>query len=188
MRKANAGFTTMELLVVLAILGILAIIAVPTLMNELPRYRLKKAANELYANMQRARMGAIKDNHNWAIVFDTSVSPGRYFICSEDVDDDGWDGPAVMGGDDALVKAVNLSDYLSGVDFGHGTADDDIPGNGAVPADDITYGSDVLVFNSRGTGSAGYVYLENNRDDAYGVGTRSSGVILLREWRNGAWQ
>jgi prepilin-type N-terminal cleavage/methylation domain-containing protein len=183
MRKADAGFTTMELLVVLGILGILAVIAVPTLMNELPRYRLKKAANELYGNMQRARMGAIKDNHDWAIAFDPGASPGRYFIYSEDVDDDGWDGD-----DDTLVKVVNLSDYLSGVDFGHGTAGDDIPGNGAAPADDITYGSDDLVFNSRGTGSAGYVYLENNQGDAFGVGTRSSGVILLREWRNGAWE
>ena len=183
MRKSSSGFTTMELLITLAVLGILVAIAVPALVNEMPRYRLKKAANELYANMQRARMGAIKDNHDWAIVFDSGVSPGRYFIYSEDMDDDGWDGD-----DDTLLKTVNLSDYLSGVDFGHGTASNDIPGNGAAPADDITYGSDVLVFNTRGTCNAGYVYLQNNRGDAFAVGTRSSGVILLREWRNGAWQ
>jgi type II secretion system protein H len=161
MRKAKAGFTTMELLVVLAILGILAIIAVPTLMNELPRYRLKKAANELYGNMQRARMGAIKENQSWTVTFSAS---GYSFG----------------------THTVNFADYKSGVGYGNGNAGDAIGAGFGV--DYITYNSKSLVFNSRGTGSAGYVYLQNNQGDAFAVGTLSSGVIILREWHNGAWQ
>jgi hypothetical protein len=46
----------------------------------------------------------------------------------------------------------------------------------------------VAVFNPRGTGSAGYVYLQNEKNTTYAVGTRSSGVILLRKWRGSEWQ
>jgi hypothetical protein len=138
--------------------------------------------------MQLTKMGAIKANADWAIVFDTGVTPGRYFICSDD-NGDGWDGPAEMGGNDVVERTVNLADYESGVDYGHGNATDDIPGGGAPPADDITYGSDVAVFNPRGTGSGGYVYLENSKNTTtYGAGTRTSGVILLRKWTGAAWE
>jgi hypothetical protein len=45
----------------------------------------------------------------------------------------------------------------------------------------------VAVFNSRGTGSAGYVYLANSDGTAYAAGTRSSGVVLLRKWNGSGW-
>ena len=172
------GFTLIELLITFVILGIATAIAIPGFARWLPGYRLKSASSELYANMQFAKMGAVRDNADWAVVFDTGSN--SYRICSDDGGDGDW-----KDGDEVEEKTVNLTNYESGVGYGPGSATDDIPKNGAPPADNITYGSDVAVFNPRGTGSGGYVYLQNNKNTTtYGVGTRTSGVILLRKWND----
>ncbi|RLB14646.1 MAG: prepilin-type cleavage/methylation domain-containing protein, partial [Deltaproteobacteria bacterium] len=75
------GFTLIEFLVTFVILGILTAIAIPGFARWLPNYRLKSAARDVYSNMQLAKMGAIKANADWAIVFDTGAS--RYLICSD---------------------------------------------------------------------------------------------------------
>ncbi len=185
MRK-QAGFTVMELLTVVAIIGVLAGMAISSGIDWLPRHRLKSAANDLFSNMQRAKMMAIKENSDWAVVFDSAVSPGRYFVCSDPGVDGVWDGGPALGGDDSVNRTITLDSYGSGVDFGHGNVTDDVPGNGAAPGDDISYNPDRVVFNSVGTGSAGYVYLDNDQNDSYAVGTLSSGVIRSLRW-SGTW-
>lgn len=167
----------MEILVILSILAVLATIAIPTFSVWLPNYRLKTAARDLYSNLQMAKMGAVNKNGDWAVILDRTSSPGRYSIVSGRGDDGVWDGPE---GDDPIEKTVDLAGY-EGVRYGHGNASEKIGGGGFV--DDITYTNNVAVFNPRGTCSAGYVYLQNERNTAYAVGTRSSGVILLRKWR-----
>lgn len=188
MTKNDAGFTLAELIIILAIIGILTAVSVPGFINWLPGYRLRNAARDLYGNMQLAKVKAVQSNSDWAVVFDNSVSPGRYQICSDDGVNDVWDGDASIGGDDSCLKTVNLSNYSSDVDFGPGDATDDIPAGASAIGDTITYGSDVAVFNPRGMGSAGYVYLDNNRNAAWGVGSFSSGVIVIRMWTGSDWQ
>lgn len=182
----RGGFSVIELLVAFVVLGIVAAIAIPGFSRWLPDYRLKSAARNLYSDMQLAKMGAIRANANWAIVFDPGVTPGRYSVCSDDGPNDSWDGPAAMGGDDVAEKTVDLAYYKSDVDYGHGNATSPV---GAGWDDDITYGANVAVFNSRGTCNAGYVYLENSKNTTtYAAGTRSSGVIRLLKWNGAAWE
>jgi prepilin-type N-terminal cleavage/methylation domain-containing protein len=177
------GFSLIELLILIAILGVLAGIAVPGFSVLLPDYRLRSAARDLQSNMQLAKIGAIKANSNWAIVFDPGVTPGRYYLCSDPGGNGTWEGP---GSDDTVEKIIDLARYESGVDYGHGNAGSPI---GATFDNEITYGNDVLVFRPRATADDGYVYLQNSKNtNAYGVGTRISGVVLLRKWNGAAWE
>ena len=174
------GFTLIELLVTFVILGIVTAIAIPGFARWLPNYRLKSAARDVYSNMQLAKMGAIKANADWAIVFDTGAS--RYLICSDKGADGSWSNTA----DNTTEKTIILSDYESGVDYGHGNATKNATTTGgALPGDDISYNSNVAVFNSRGLCGGGYVYIENDKNTStYAVGTRTSGVIRLLKWNS----
>jgi len=174
----------MELLTVVAIIGVIAGLAIASGIEWMPRHRLKSAANDLFSNMQRAKMGAIKEHSDWAIVFDTSVSPGRYAICSDDGADDTWDG-GFSGGDDPTTgtQVVNLANYSSGVDFGHGNA---TAPKGSAFGTDVTY---TVVFNAAGfiDPPSRYNYLENKDGDTYCVGGLTSGVINSFQWTSGGW-
>ena len=120
--------------------------------------------------MQFAKMGAIKENRDWSIVFDDSVSPGKYDV-----------GPVGSPAE----RTIDLTDYGSNVDYGHGIAASPI--EGAFEADDITYNSNTLIFNARGTCTQGYVYLENSRQHSYAVGTRASGIIRMKRSTGSGW-
>jgi type IV fimbrial biogenesis protein FimT len=192
----ESGFSLIELITVIAVLAILAAIAVPTSPGLISNAKLRSAARDIYSNLQSAKLSAIKQNSDCAVVFDNGVSPGRYFICSSPGANGNWDGPPAMGGDDVVIKTINLANYGNNIDYGSGNATNDIPGGGAPPGDVITYAApaDVAVFSHTGTvvnaGVAGsYVYLANNRGSSYGVGTPSTaGVVVLRRWTGGGWE
>jgi len=180
------GFTLVEAMVVIAVIGIAVAVAAPNIVGGMPEYRLKRAARDLYSAMQSTKMGAIKNNTSWAIVFDPATS--RYLICS----DSGADGTWSTTADNTIVSTIPLPGYGSGVAYGYGAAGtkataaciSNPSGSGCPmsPGDEVSYNFNVLVFNSRGTGSGGYVYLQNNQSTSYAVGTRTSGAILLRKW------
>lgn len=171
------GFTLAELVLVVAIISILAAIAIPNFLNWLPNMRLRAAARDLYSNMQRIRSEAVKTNQDWAIVFNTANN--TYSICSSPGADGNWSTLA----DNTIVGAVNLAQSASGIGFGHGTIPE---GNSAAtpaanfPADNVSYNNNTLVFNSRGTCSAGYVYIQNQNNTVIAVGTQASGAVMLR--------
>ena len=177
MRK-KSGFTIIELIIVIAVLGILTAVGVPNFLSWLPKYRLKSATRDLYSNMQLAKLSAIKNNADWAIVFNKAAD--QYQVCSGRGPDNSWGG-----GDNIVIKTVVLDNYGSGVAYGHGNAGSAI---GSTFGDEITFANNVAVMNSRGTGNAGYVYLENSSAaTSYGIGKRSNGLIVLRPWNGAKW-
>jgi len=155
------GFTLVEAMVVIAVIGIAVAVAVPNIVGYMPEYRLKRAARDLYSAMQSTKMGAIKNNSSWAIVYD----PGNscYFICSDPGADATWSTTA----DNTVVSTIPFPGYGSGINYGHGIAktkataacilNPNLSGCENFPVGDVSYNFNVLVFNSRGTGTGGYV-------------------------------
>jgi type IV fimbrial biogenesis protein FimT len=167
--RLQRGFTIMEMMVAIAILAIMAVVSVPTIRSWIPNQRLRSAANELYTNLQWAKLNAIQKNETWTVSFDPDNL--KYQI---------------LDGSDTSVRTVDLSSYGSSVDFGFGEATTEIGGGGTT--DPVTYTGHAAAFNSRGmSGEAGYVYLKNDQDRAYAVGNLTSGFVMVRRWQGSAW-
>ena len=103
MRK-NSGFSLTEVMIVIAIMAIMAGITVPNLLSWLPKYRLRSAGDELYSNLQFTKVKAIKDNVNWAVIFNFA---GSSYTITSDTDFN------VNGG--TQEKTVSLQSSGSGV-------------------------------------------------------------------------
>jgi type II secretion system protein H len=162
------GLTLVEVIVVVAIIGVLAAVAVPNYMSALPTLRLRSAARELLANMQKARMAAIKDGKEWRVIFD--VTNNRYAIC----DTAGADGKWEDIDDNNCSSNVALSSYKSGIAISSSTFD--VEG---------------VAFNSKGfLGSGtnfGYCYLANEKGEVFRVGALLSGDIKLQKKAGADW-
>ena len=182
------GLTIIELVVVMCILGVMVLIAIPNIGRWLPRYRLRSAARDVASNMQLARLGAIKDNREWAILFDTNGQ--LYRIISNKGPDGTWDTADDIGykGDMSPwpLSTKNLANYPS-VRFG-ASGNPPIPDGGAV-GDGVTFVGKRAEFNPGGTSTAGTVYLQNNRNDALAVSVDSStGIIRMWRWDSSGWE
>jgi type IV fimbrial biogenesis protein FimT len=179
----------MELCVAIAIFAILASMAIPGTSRWLPNYRIKSAARDVYSNLQLARLEAIRNNRDHAVVF--NIGGGTYSIVSS-----GADGDYGTADDPAPVKTVALSHYGSGTAFGTGNAGGPIDAvrgfDDSVTFQDAADGVNIVVFNARGminpqTNTAGEVYISNQRNQCFAVGAGQSGVVTLRQWTGGGW-
>ncbi len=181
--QGTLGFTLLELMVTVSLLAFMGMLAATSFDTGswLAHHRLKGAAREMSTNMQKTRMNAVKENRNWAIVFDPANN--RYCICSGSGADATWSTLA----DNVVEQVVSLSVHKSGLTYGFGTATVGAGGSGT--SDPVTFVNDTVIFNPQGLTSSlsGFCHLTNDQGGAFAVGARTSGSIIIRKW-NGAWE
>ena len=79
----RAGFSVMEVLVVMAILAVVATITWPRLSSLSPKARLDGAARNLAAEIQRARFRSIAEGSRYRVALDAGAR--SYRVCREPV-------------------------------------------------------------------------------------------------------
>jgi prepilin-type N-terminal cleavage/methylation domain-containing protein len=70
--RQQAGFTLIEICIVVAVLGILVMIAVPQVSGLVGGYRLNGAARLVLGDLQNAKMTAIQQNRSIRVTFSAS--------------------------------------------------------------------------------------------------------------------
>lgn len=112
-RRAHAGFTMIELMVVVVVLAVLLTVAVPSFEAAMNGNRLAGASNELMASLQTARMEAVKRNGRVALCLSANANDAAPTCANAGVD--GWivfvdaDKDDSFGAGDTLLRSSTVS-------------------------------------------------------------------------------
>lgn len=195
--RREAGFTLIEVIVVMALIAILSAVTVLSMAFYIPNLRLKSASQDINIQIQKARLEAIRQSRRCYVEFFRTVDGETFspFIWMEleDEDDDPSDAAVYEPTDndaDGVVDTVVFSLPVSLVDgewelkSPRGVRFDANFGD----ADGVTFpGSPVLSapvkrfhINSRGiSNSSGSVYLVNTRGKTKEIMITLGGAVRI---------
>lgn len=157
-KKRCAGFTFIEMLMVVMIISTLGSVAIPAFSGWLPDYRLKGAARDLYSHIQGAKLEAVKQNADIDVTFQTG--PDRF------------DVPGV------IPAPKVLSDYKSGVHYG-------APSGFTNTLTTVTYNQRGIC--TAGTNSWVYI-TNDRQNCYYRIGPNPAGIVCLQKWNGSAFE
>lgn len=158
------GFSLIELLIVVGIISVIGAVGTPSLLSQLPDYRLNGAARTVSSTLQFAKMSAASAGKEYRVEFLLDTSPQRYHL---------QQGNAFRGSDS--WSTIHTTYFIPPqVWIDHAT---DYRGTHHT-------GTSIIAFNPTGTASSGGVYLENNRGKLRAVIVSSSTgrVRIAPEW------
>ena len=104
-RKPPAGFSLVELLLVLALVGLLAALAAPSMSGTLARVRLDAAASEVRTAWAKARLEAMRTGE--PVAFQCRLGTGQYLLSP------------LAGAMAALAGSTEAADQVSVADDGY---------------------------------------------------------------------
>ena len=171
----QAGFTIVELMIVIVVIAILSAIAVPNIISWLPNYRLKSAARDVISNFQKAKMEAVKRNTDVVIQFTpvayaASGRVGSYQVFVDDGSGGGTEGDGIQNGSERVLAQATMPKNVSlySASFSATTT--------------TGYNSRGLPWNNR----RGSVEIRNNKSRYYMASLSFAGHVKLRMSSDGA--
>jgi prepilin-type N-terminal cleavage/methylation domain-containing protein len=144
--RRNAGFSAIELMIVVAIIGVAAAAAVPSWRATQANSRLRGAGGDVSDVLQAARARAVANGRNFVVYFDTGVNAGRD-VCGNDLLDGQGNPVPILMLDDAngnccidAGEAIETRPAAQGVQWGVDFAGAAAPGD-PDPSASFTLGS-----------------------------------------------
>ena len=151
----RAGFTLMELIMVILIMMLIAGIAIPTFSRWLPNYRLRAAARDIFSHFQLAKITSIKKNTTCAVTFRQAVGGTTFdYVLYVDSDRD----VCYDAGEEVLLTVLLETyrdvDFDTGLGGGDGISFDNnadtLPSVGFLSNGLATGGGSVFLINPNG--------------------------------------
>ena len=189
--SSSAGWTTTELIVVMAITAAMAGITAPAIANVKDASRVRHAAGFVASRFRDARQQAVAKERSVAVVFDQTGDGWTFRICAD------GNGNGVRRAEiDSAVDACPEGPFIFSALFpGVSIASDaSIPGPEGSPSstDPVRFGnSDIASFSPVGSCTAGSLYLQSAQGTQYAI--RVSGVmgrtrVLRYDPASGSWK
>ncbi|OIP93902.1 MAG: hypothetical protein AUK55_07840 [Syntrophobacteraceae bacterium CG2_30_61_12] len=181
-RGGAAGFTLIELMVVVGLLAILAILASNVLMDSagwLAHYRLRSAAKTIAMVFQAAKMEAIKSNMACTVTFDQTLDDTKHYDCVAFID---ANNDLKYDSLERVLKRLDLSFY-QGIQFDPDGGDDVVrpfPVN-AVGKPAISFNPRGLPRDSTGGSVNDGAFLVNDRGSRLKIVVNNAGSIRIEK-------
>jgi Tfp pilus assembly protein FimT len=173
--KKASGFSSFELVVVLALILIVGVISIPSLRRTLEAYRGSSAIRGIAGQLALSRMRAGSDFTRTKLVID---STNRTYVRQ------------LYNKTSAAYEPEGGTQYLDrGVSFGFGGITTPAGGQSSISqTTDVIFNSRGIPITSGGTPIGTYViYLNNNAGTYYAVSVNTTGQIRTWKYRGGAW-
>lgn len=177
--SSSRGFSLAEIMVVVSLIALAGTISFSTLLNYGEQYRVKNAAVLVSAELEKLRMEAIRTR---TCQFFERTSTTQFRL----VRDNTAAPNCTLGGDDTVIKTINIATLFPGVRFDQGSNDTD-PFGAAVSGPSPTS----MRFEPRGlvtTVGGSSIFVKNNNFGPWAVTVTAAGAV--RAWRKDgtAWK
>jgi prepilin-type N-terminal cleavage/methylation domain-containing protein len=178
--KACQGFTTVELMVVLALVGLIAATTFNVLNKVVPRWRVRQAAMDVAGAVRATRVQAIMELDE--VVMPINISQGRYILYSR-----------MAPGEAKRISNHSDPDPFSIVELPEDVRFIAPDGSDPVTLEYGTGAEPVVAFNAQGrlvsSVVPGFIIVGNPQRQIYRrIGVELCGNVQIQRWSQGGWE